>query len=272
MYFKNMKDMRVIAPTICDVLGVRHPKSAERLGLSKVTNSLKPTDRLAVIVIDALGISTWNKARSNTPTLNLLEDINSTVIRSVMKSITPVNFATMLTGASPEVHRITDRTMPLKVETIFDVLREKGMTSSTAARSLSSLGILISPHADHPRIAESNLDKDVTANAISSILDGDNLLWVQLLDVDDAGHKYGPYSKESVEAVQRADSNLRKILESASSEDYSVIVLADHGQHTDQDTGRGTHGTNIGEDLEVPLFWATSSQISLSIFGRQNLR
>lgn len=265
-----MHDMRVIAPTVCEIFGVRHPRSAEKPGLFDVTKVLRYTDRLAVIVIDAFGVSTWNKTKNNSPTINLLGSINSTVIQSVMKSITPVNFATMLTGAHPKVHKITDRTMHLRLETIFDVLRESGMTSSTAARSQSSLGILISPHADHPRIAESNLDKEVTANAIESVLDGDNLLWVQLLDVDDAGHKYGPHSQESIEAVRRADSNLKRILEVASNQGYSVIVLADHGQHVDHNTKRGIHGTDIDEDLEVPLFWATSSQISKSILGSQN--
>ncbi|MBD3204992.1 hypothetical protein GF319_01455 [Candidatus Bathyarchaeota archaeon] len=265
-----MHDMRVIAPTVCDIFGVKHPGSAEKPGLFNITKALRYTDRLAVVVIDAFGVSTWNKAKNNSPTINLLESINSTVIHSVMKSITPVNFATMLTGAHPEVHKITDRTMHLRLETIFDILRESGMNSSTAARSQSSLGILISPHADHPRVAESNLDKDVTANAIASILDGENLLWVQLLDVDDAGHRYGPYSQDSIEAVRRADTNLRRILEAAGSQDYSVIVLADHGQHTDPDTMRGTHGTDLDEDLEVPLFWATSSQISESILGSKN--
>lgn len=95
------------------------------------------------------------------------------------------------------------------------------------------------------------------------------MLWVQLLDVDDAGHKYGPHSQESIEAVRRADSNLKRILEAASNQDYSVIVLADHGQHVDLNIKRGTHGTDIDEDLEVPLFWATSSQISESILGSQ---
>ena len=139
LIFSHMHDMRIIAPTVCDVLNLRHPKSSEKLGLIKVTNTLKTTKKLAVIVIDSLGISTWSKAKKQTPTLNQIEKNHSTIIKSVMKSITPVNFATMLTGASPEKHKITDRTMTLKKETIFDVMREHGMSSATAARAQSSL-------------------------------------------------------------------------------------------------------------------------------------
>jgi predicted AlkP superfamily pyrophosphatase or phosphodiesterase len=258
-----MIDMTVIAPTVCHILGIRPPKSSDNQALNKVIETLKPTERLSVIVIDALGMATWRRAKDYTPTLNKLEENHGTVIHSVMKSITPVNFATMLTGASPEIHGITDRTMALRHETIFDVLRDEGMSSATAARGQSSLGILISPHANHPGLAESNLDKDVTMIANSMLVEGYNLIWVQLLDVDDAGHRYGPYSPKSLEAVIRADKNLKTILKTANQHGYSVMVLADHGQHPAiGGLNKGTHGTDIPEDLKVPLLWANNSQLN----------
>jgi predicted AlkP superfamily pyrophosphatase or phosphodiesterase len=212
--------------------------------------------------MDALGMSTWKKGRELTPTLNKLEAVHGTVIHSVMKSITPVNFATMLTGASPENHGITDRKMSLVNETIFDVMREAGMISATAARAISSLGILISPHSDKPGIANSNLDADVTQIAVSRIMDGYNLVWVQFLDVDDAGHTYGPLSDEGMEAVARVDGNLRIVLEAARDNGYSVIVLADHGQHDSGDEShKGTHGTDMPEDIEVPFLWANNAEL-----------
>ena len=222
---------------------------------------MSPIDKLSVIVLDALGMSTWKKNRNLTPTLNQLEAVHGTIIHSVMKTITPVNFATMLTGASPETHGIKNREMPLRHETIFHVMRETRMRSATAARALSSLGILISPHSDKPGLAESNLDTDVTEIAVSRLRDGYNLVWVQLLDVDDAGHTYGPLSSEGMEAVARADGNLRVILEAAKDYGYSAIVLADHGQHTREDPQHGTHGTDMPEDTEVPFLWANNSEL-----------
>jgi predicted AlkP superfamily pyrophosphatase or phosphodiesterase len=78
----------------------------------------------------------------------------------------------------------------------------------------------------------SNLDNEVTKIAVSKLIEGVNLLWVQFLDIDDAGHTYGPYSKEGMEVASQVDENLRIILQTASKNGYSVIVLADHGQHT----------------------------------------
>ncbi len=264
-----MYDMRSVAPTVCKVLGIRAPSSADSAALPMTCETLGSTDKLVVIVIDALGMSTWKKGKKLTPTLNRLESVHCTVIHSVMKSITPVNFATMLTGASPDTHRITDRTMSLRHETTFDVMREAGMRSATAARALSSLGILISPHSDKPGIAGSNLDSKVTEITVSRLNDGYNLVWVQLLDVDDAGHTYGPLSDEGMDAVARVDGYLRTILEEASDNGYSVIVLSDHGQHESGDEAhKGTHGTDMVEDIEVPFLWANNAEL-WGILGKQ---
>jgi predicted AlkP superfamily pyrophosphatase or phosphodiesterase len=229
----------------------------------EAVRTLEATKRLAVIVVDAFGYSTWREVRELTPCFNALHAAHGALIDSVMPTITPVNFATMLTGASPESHSITNREQPLTLETIFHVLREEDMISATAARAVSSLGILISPHAERPGISASNMDDEVTCVALRAMEEEANLLWVQLLDVDDAGHAHGPLSREGHDAALRADLNLRRMLGSARHVGYSVIVLADHGQHTVMKDGRiqGTHGTDIPEDVVVPLAWANNDEL-----------
>ena len=100
-------------------------------------------------------------------------------------------------------------------------------TSTTVARALSILGILISPLADHPGIAESNTDEEVTALAIEARGEGVELLWVQLLDVDNVGHAHGPLSLRGI-AAKRVDGRLREMAVKAQEEGYGVLVLADH--------------------------------------------
>lgn len=257
-----MHDMTSVAPTVCRVLGVRLPSSAEGSPINEAAESIHQTDRLAVAVIDAFGVSTWRNVKGKTPTFNRLRGVNGAVIRAVMPSITPVNFATMLTGASPMAHGVRDREQPLRKETIFHVMRETGMVSATAARAKSSLGILISPHADRPGLAGSNLDSEVTEIACRMIDEDVNLLWVQLLDVDDAGHSHGPHSLESGEAAERADANLRRVLDAARVKGYSAIVLADHGQHpSSEGPYKGVHGTDVPEDLNVPFLWVSNDEL-----------
>lgn len=257
-------DMRSVAPTVCSVLGIRSPRKAEREPLPEVVESLGPQRRLAVVVIDAFGSSTWDAAKTETPTFNAIANRHLLHLRSVMPTITPVNFATMLTGASPDVHLIRAREEELTHETIFDVLRREGRTSATAARALSSLGILISPFADLPGIAETNLDEDVCGLAVGAIEEGANLVWVQLLDVDEVGHSHGPFSLESIAACHGADTHLKYITRSAYQEGYGLIVLADHGQHPmvrENGSKVGTHGTLADEDVYVPFTWCNVSEL-----------
>ncbi len=257
-----MYDMTSVAPTICRALGVRLPSSAEGSPIDEVAESIYQTDRLAVVVIDAFGVSTWKRVKENTPAFNRLRGFHGTVIRAVMPSITPVNFATMLTGASPTEHGIRNREQPLSKETIFHIMRETDMVSATAARAKSSLGILISPHADKPGLAGSNLDSDVTEIACRMIDEDVNLLWVQFLDVDDASHAHGPHSHENKDAAEKADANLKRVLEAARVKGYSAMVLADHGQHPSSDGPyKGVHGTDMPEDLNVPFLWASNTEL-----------
>jgi predicted AlkP superfamily pyrophosphatase or phosphodiesterase len=261
-------DMRFLAPTVCGLLGVRPPSAAETGPLEEVIGEMGPQERLAVVVIDAFGSSTWAAARQETPTFNALANRHLLHLRSVMPSITPVNFATMLTGAGPEAHSIRDRTEDLALETIFEVLRECGKVSATAARAVSSLGILISPHADRPGIAASNLDEEVKAIALGHLRSGVDLLWVQLLDVDNTGHAHGPLSPRSVDACHRDDGHLREIAGAAYEEGYGLIVLADHGQHTveaEDGVRQGTHGTDMPEDVYVPLVWSRGDELMGSL-------
>jgi len=65
--------------------------------------------------------------------------------------------------------------------------------------------------------------------------------------VDDIGHKHGWMSNEYIQSVHDSWACIEKAA-GAISENYALIVLADHGGH-----GR-SHGTNMPEDMTIPLF------------------
>ena len=256
--------MRSVASTVCSVLGVPSPSSAETDPINEVIQSMGVVTRLIVVVIDAFGVSTWTAAGKLVKTFNSLARIHLVHVKSVMPTITPVNFATMVTGAHPNVHGIRDRREKINVETIFDILREADRVSAAAARAESSLGILISPHVDRQYIAGSNIDEEVCSLALEALEGMPDLLWVQLLDVDDAGHQHGPFSAESSAAAERDDRYLRKIVRAAKRNGYSIMVLADHGQHSVSHVdGRvsATHGTNSDDDAYVGFVWCTQREL-----------
>lgn len=81
------------------------------------------------------------------------------------------------------------------------------------------------------------------------------LLWI--VDVDDAGHRYGAATPEYRDAARHVDATLSRVLHDAGGkgaidlEQDAIVVIADHG-HID----RGGHGGLEPEVLDVPFILA----------------
>ena len=66
---------------------------------------------------------------------------------------------------------------------------------------------------------------------------------------DEAGHAHGWMSEEYMHAMENSWQNIERIIE-ALPKDYAVIITADHGGHDH------THGTEMPEDMTIPLIFA----------------
>jgi predicted AlkP superfamily pyrophosphatase or phosphodiesterase len=64
---------------------------------------------------------------------------------------------------------------------------------------------------------------------------------------DEAGHAYGWMTEEYIESVYESWDCIEKIVTSIS-EDYTVMITADHGGHD------RSHGSDSPEDMTIPLF------------------
>jgi predicted AlkP superfamily pyrophosphatase or phosphodiesterase len=260
-------DMRNLAPTVSALLGVRPPGDAEVGSVCEIMSHLMPAQRLAMVVIDAFGMATWENARGLCPTVNALAANHCLDIRSVLPAITPVNFATMVTGASPQSHTIRARTEELKLETLFHVLRSEGKLTAAVGRALSTVGILLARFADFRGVAESNEDREVLELGLAILREHQpDYFLLQFLAVDATGHKHGPFSPESVQAVAQTDAHLHVLIKQLADQHYCLLLLADHGQHTasteEQRPGHlGAHSGRVTEDVLVPLIWACSQEL-----------
>lgn len=87
----------------------------------------------------------------------------------------------------------------------------------------------------------------VTDAAISYInAESPDFTFLYLGEPDAMGHGHGWMTKEYLDSVSRCLDCIKKLIESISDE-YAVIVTADHGGH-----GRG-HGSDLPEDMTIPL-------------------
>lgn len=249
-----------IASTVSKLLNIGPPAQGVRAEVTEITNDMGHHDRLAVVVLDAFGIATWKRYEELTPNFDLIASQHLLYVRSVLPPKTPVNFATMVTGAPSNVHKIRDRTEPLTVETIFHVLSEASMKSAAVGRASSTVGILLSKFADCRGIASSNLDEEVLQLAVKiAQQESPEFILVQFLDIDDTGHKFGLAGDEIRTAASDIDRHLGEFLPHLAEGGYGLIVLADHGAH--QVGEKATHDGSSEDDLIVPLAWRSSEYL-----------
>jgi predicted AlkP superfamily pyrophosphatase or phosphodiesterase len=244
-----------LAATVAELLQLQAPASAAYDPVAEVVAELGTVSRVALLAPDALGRHPFGLWRQEMPFLSSLHDRRSLTLRSIMPSITPVNFAGMVSGAELPVHGIQRFTDDFKCETLFDVVRAHGGVSGGVGQKGYTGGELLARYADLCGKAESKTDDEVVEITLKFAHEKQpQFLIVQLGRTDDVFHKYGPSSPEVVPVVRETDERLRRMVGELQELGYAVLVTADHGQH-DADGGGGTHGSDADEDCLVPLTW-----------------
>ena len=94
-----------------------------------------------------------------------------------------------------------------------------------------------------------NVNEIITPRAIKYIEEQQpDFLFLYLADTDNTGHKYGWLSKEYMQDAHDAVACVKQVYDKFGN-DYNIIFLADHGGHD------RTHGTEMPEDMTIPLFF-----------------
>ena len=249
-----------ILPTVVKILGLSMPAQSDTGVISEIVNDLSGCKKIAIVATDGLGLFAWNQWKSNMPFFRSMLNRNSVVIRSIMPSITPVNFAAMVTGAELAVHGVEQMDKTFECETIFDVLRKQGKRSAGIGLEKYTGSNLLGRHADIWGNGGNGSDADIERIVIEiSENEAPDYLIAQLGIIDDVFHQYGPSSPSVVPMLQDTDLRLERLVKHLNNLDYGVIILSDHGQHDVPDAVgyefRGVHGTNSDEDCLVPCTW-----------------
>ena len=265
--------MRAIAPTVCAILGADPPGDADEPAISEVVEALSGSERIAHIVIDAFGMATWKCHEAVARTFGKLAGVRQAELQSVLPAITPVNFSTIASGASPGCHGVRNRDEELTVDTSFARLAAAGKTTAVCGRAMSTTGILLAGHSAVPSRAESNTDKEVVDLFIQRASEGTDYILAQLLDVDEAGHADGPFHFRSRQAVGRTDFRLANMVRAAADHGYALLLHADHGQHDVELADgapigmKGTHSGRRQEDVRVPFVYLTNTELRDALEG-----
>jgi len=252
--------MQSIAPTVTAILGLKSPEKAEAGPMEAIVKDLAGVERVAVLGVDAMGISIWRRWRERMPYLSGMIEKNKSQVRAIMISKTPVNFSCMVTGARSEVSGIYEKTDSFACETVFDIVRAAGGKSAGMGRRNWTGDALLGRFADFSAQGKAETDAQVE-EMLRNVIEGHLPRFVicQYGDTDEVFHAKGPYSEQAGASAAGADAWLSRMVPYLTGKGYGVIILADHGQHEAKWKGggliKGSHGDDTDEDRLVPLCW-----------------
>ncbi len=249
--------MTCVAATVAEAMGIRAPAQATGEPIAEIAADLAGSERLAILAPDALGMHSFEHFADDMPFLRSLCDERMVALRSVMPSVTPVNFAAMVSGTDLDGHGVRAKELDFACETLFDVLAEAGRAGAGCGRPGYTGSDLLARVAQIDGTAELSDDAAIEEIVLRIAREQTpDFAIVQIGGTDDHFHCFGPYGDGARPKVRETDGRLARMCGELGGHGYAVIVLADHGQHETGDPAHmGSHGTDSDEDCLVPCTW-----------------
>jgi hypothetical protein len=249
------RDLRAFAPTLCRVLGVTPPALARAAPLAELDGRAR---RALIYCPDAMGLHALERWPALHGRLRAVAT-HEVELRAMPPPKTPVCFASLFTGASPEEHGIRRYERPvLTCDTVFDALARAAKRVAIVAVRDSSIDLIF---RDRPVDYHSmEYDPLVTARVLELLGAREHDVIVAYhQEYDDLMHRTGPFSPLAARAAEHAVETWELLAaETAATwaSDYLLTFCPDHGAHAVPETGRGDHGEDRPEDMRVAHFFA----------------
>ncbi len=213
-----------------------------------------PLQKCLIIAQDAIGAHLWGSHESELSKILPLVPLR-VPLRAVFPPVTPVCFASIFTGAQPDAHGIHSYTRPvLECDTLFDALVRADKRVAIVSVENSSIDMIFR-NRDLAYFAEDD-DKAVCERTLE-VIQGDkfDVIIAYQADYDDSLHQTEPFSQICIQALRRHIQDFKKMAEAADQhwkdKGHVVAFTPDHGAHIDPSTGKGNHGLDIPEDMDI---------------------
>lgn len=263
----NKDSLDTVCGALCYAMGIEPPKFAaapnetmkayidEKLGGKKV-------DRIFMFNPDAIG--QWIIEKYPHLVREVTTECEVAVpLRSPMLPVTPVCFATMYTGAQPEIHGIREYVKPiLRIDTIFDAMIRAGKKCAIIANPACSIGnIFLERDVDY--YFHQGVD-EINATAARLIME-DRYDFIVCYDgnYDFWQHRAGPEGLNALTELRMNSSDFHMfshmIRQNWKGHNTLLGFAMDHGCHQldepmDKGEGKiywGTHHDDIPEDRNI---------------------
>ncbi|HYA32720.1 MAG TPA: alkaline phosphatase family protein [Candidatus Bathyarchaeia archaeon] len=230
-----------IAPTISSLLGFEIPdKDGGEIQEIIAYCKDKSIDQILLIVIDGVGASLYKKLESAMARLRVLSESGLFFeIRSLPPRITTPNIGTILTGYTPEHHRLYEvaDTFYTRVKSILEIASDNGIKSGIVVELLGAKAMLnrvdlaIGVENLHGIIDYDRRITDLSLKAFS--LEGIRLLMMHLRAIDNCAHHYAEAWEDLTFSARTIDENLERIYRDLHRSTL-ILVTSDHPIHVEK--------------------------------------
>jgi hypothetical protein len=211
-----------------------------------------PYEHIILITID--GVRPDILMEANTPYMDNLMANGSFTLNAwtVTPSVTIAAIPSIHTGATPEVHGVTDWNGEIYAETLTEVFEEAGLPCAIVCQSPILGGYSATYSIDyyyHPQA-----DENFMSEAIHMLIRHNPFFMSTYNPMPDRrGHAYGHESPEYKEAIENADYHIGRLIENLKElgvyENTLIVITTDHGM-----TGQ-SHGNGYENDMRVFSIW-----------------
>lgn len=225
-----------------------------------------------VVVIGVDGIGNFN-AKADTPNIDRIFENGAVTFNglSMDPTISAENWGSMLLGAEPVVHGLTNSILNQHIHkseilpSLFKRIKEN-ISDATLASYCNWTPInngLIEKDLDVDKYTNNN-DAELTTEVLKCIQNKPTFLFVHLDEGDGAGHRHGYGTKEHLEKITYEDEQIGRIFnayeEAGIIDNTLFIVLSDHGGY------ERSHG-GYSDTEKYIFFGARGKNIKKSTIG-----
>ena len=245
--------MMIDPPSLCDVQPLD-----EILKSSRKTFNGGTVERCLVFAPDAIGNHLFEGYPSFLTSVAKVAS-QEVFLSSVMPTVTPTCFASIFTGAEPAQHGVRKYEKPaLKCDTLFDSLIRAGKSVAIVAVKDSSIDSIFRGRAIDYFAEE--YDAGVRKQVISLLrADKHDFIVAYHQEYDDKMHATTPFDPAAIRAAEKNIASFVEIGEAFdehwSEYNRAIVFAPDHGAHIDPATGKGSHGTESSNDMEMRHFY-----------------
>ena len=255
----DLNQITTITPTICRLMGVKIPKISTEKTIDELEGYreekiIENISKCLVYAPDALAFYLTVRFSEQFQIVDKYAPLGVKLC-SIFPPKTPVCFASMFTGALPEIHGIQEYKKPvLKCDTLFDALiRAKKNVAIVAVENSSVDLIFRNRKMDY---YSEKYDNEVTNRTIELLKNANyDLIVAYHQEYDDMLHATTPISEKAIQAMNNHINSFKQLAEAFNKywKEYDRIITfsPDHGSHINMEDGKGTHGNNNPEDMII---------------------